>query len=113
MRTRFAPIVREIVARVWGQEPVGIATARVLSYYRAQQLGPGNGRPHYGMRGDPALTWMGWTQSPQLFQGQAQIGAVRAGGAPVDPAQAFPNAKAPPGLPGWLDQYELLQNIGS
>ncbi len=112
-RPAFAPVVKKVTELLFGPEPVGSAMARVQGYYRAQQLGPGNGIPVFGMRGDAATTWAGWTQSPQVFIGQAQMGSIPGAAVPVYPDTALPSASAPKGLPGWLAQYESLQSLAA
>jgi hypothetical protein len=111
VRRGFAPVVREVLSRWWGPEPIGAAMARVQAFYRGQQLGPGNGYPHFGMKGDASTTWLGWTASPQHFRGAAQMGSIPGESAPVNPLTALPSDIVPPALPAWLEQYETLQGM--
>ncbi len=110
-RRGFVPVVKEVVSRWWGPEPIGAAMANVQGFSRAQQLGRGNGTPHFGMKGDDSVTWLGYTAGVQFFTGAAQMGSIRGAGVPVYPSTALPNAEVPPALPAWLEQYETLQGM--
>ena len=111
-QTRF-PSPRELVKQlVYGPEPVG---KRAVAFLRAYTLGqlkgtPPGGLPHYGMKGDPALTFTGYVSSPQEFQGPVQMGASH--NTSVQAYPALPSDQAPPNLPSWLDNYEQLQEMG-
>jgi hypothetical protein len=106
------PSVRRIVETVlYGPEPVGQAGAGVLYRYEAGQLGGGRmgGYPHYGMRGDPSLTFSGYVASPQEFQGAAQLGAST--NLSVQAYPALPSATTPKALPTWLQDWTALEGV--
>jgi hypothetical protein len=86
-------------------EPVGLEAMTALASYNIAEYGggPGGGYVHYGMKGDPALTWSGLTATPQIFQGQAQMGKTT--GVSVQEYPALPNDQAPPGIVSWLPDW--------
>ncbi len=108
-RTAFAPlraIVRELI---YGPEPVGVATAAVLSLQRRAELGGQMGTPHYGMRGSAETTFAGWIADPQVFQGNAQMGASLH---PVVIEQpALPNAEPPAAMPIWIQDWTSMEGL--
>lgn len=82
----------------------GEVLASLANYNRMEYSGqPGGGYPHFGMRGDPATTWMGLTASPQSFQGQAQMGKTT--GVSVQEYPALPQDQAPAGVVAWLPDW--------
>jgi hypothetical protein len=105
MRRRFAPVVSKITEILYGPEPVGQAGAAVLAGYSHGQLdgGPRGGYPHYGMKGEPALSFTGYASSPQRFQGAAQLGASK--------NLSVPAATAPAALPSWLADWTRLEGV--
>jgi hypothetical protein len=106
---RFPSPSRVVKLLTYGPEPVGKAAQAFLRNYTLNQLsghGP-DGIPHYGMRGDAALTFSGWVASPQQFQGNAQMGASH--NTSVQRYPALPADQAPNNLPQWLNDYEALQ----
>lgn len=104
-----AAVVRQLV---YGPEPIGAADAVALARATARELSGagGGGTPHYGARGDPQLSWSGWTASPQLFLGNAQMG--KALDYVVETYPALPADTAPSAIPSWLAQSERLDNLG-
>jgi hypothetical protein len=86
-------------------ESIGLANMKALATYNIAEYSglPGGGYPHFGMRGDPSTTWMGLTASPQLFQGQAQMGKTPA--VVVQEYPALPQDQAPPAIVSWLPDW--------
>lgn len=89
--------VRRVVEVIVGQDGPGLAGARVLQTETALAINLAPGTPHFGERGGWSTTWQGWTQSPQIFQGQAQMGSIT--NPPVITEPALPSGKVPPALP--------------
>jgi hypothetical protein len=106
---RFLVPRRIVAVDTYGSEPVGAAGASVLERYRNGQLNGGRlgGTPHFGMRGDPALTFNGLIQDPQAFQGAAQMGAAR--NASVQNYPALPNDQSPATQAPWLADWTDLE----
>lgn len=104
-----ATVIRQLV---YGPEPIGAADAVVLARAQVRELSGlgGGGTPHFGERGDPAGTWAGWTASPQIFQGNVQMGKAK--DAVVETYPALPNDSAPAGIPSWIAQTEQLSSMG-
>jgi hypothetical protein len=108
---RFAAVRRVVEQVIYGPEPVGAAGAAVLEGYSHGQLDGGRlgGLPHFGMKGDPALSYSGWVASPQRFQGVAQMGASK--NLSVQEYPALPSAVAPEALPAWLQDWSELEGV--
>lgn len=100
-------VARIVRLLIYGPEPIGAANALALQRASARQVSgrPGGPVAHFGMRGDPALTWNGYTASPQQFQGNVQMGKATA---VVQEYPALPNDAAPTAIPGWLASMETL-----
>jgi hypothetical protein len=111
MGRRFASPAKMVKELVYGPEPVGQAGAAVLARYEAGQLsgGPMGGFPHFGMKGDPSLTFSGYVASPQKFQGAAQLGASK--NVSIQQYPALPSATAPEALPTWLQDWSSMEGI--
>jgi hypothetical protein len=94
-----SPVARFVRELVYGREPIGAEDIGVLAGYNQRGLGHqlGSTIAHYGMRGDPALTFAGYVSSPQEFIGAAQMGANKH--VTVEEYPALPNSAAPPALP--------------
>jgi hypothetical protein len=103
-----AQFIRQLI---YGPEPVGQAGAVVLERYSHGQLdgGPLDGFPHFGMTGDPSLSFSGYVASPQLFRG---VGGLfgHAKNLSVDEHPALPNSSPPAALPEWLNQLEGIES---
>src|ERR1700691_4516076 len=88
---------------IWGDEPIGAATAAQLSIEQGLLMsGRAGPRVPFGMQGEATDTWAGYTQDPQIFQGAAQAGAttrIIQGG----DATAYPSDSTPQGLPDPFD----------
>lgn len=87
-------------------EPIGAGMAHSLALFNVIELsglGTGGGLAHFGMRGDPATTWEGWTATPQSLQGQIQMGKTR--GVSVQDYPALPNDQAPAAVVSWLPDW--------
>lgn len=86
-------------------EPIGLEVMTALAAYNIAEYsgGPGGGLAHFGMKGDPSMTWSGLTASPQTFQGQAQMGKTT--GVSVQEYPALPNDQAPKGIVSWLPDW--------
>lgn len=108
---RFGSPTRWVKELVYGPEPVGQATAAKLAQYEAGQLGGGplGGYPHFGMKGDPAMTFSGYVADPQVFQGAAQLGASK--NLSVQQYPALPNDQSPAALPTWLQDWDALEGV--
>ncbi|HEX3948073.1 MAG TPA: hypothetical protein VHW47_10220 [Acidimicrobiales bacterium] len=108
---RFGSPARFVRELIYGPEPVGAAGAAVLQGYSAGQLNGGrlSGTPHYGMKGDPSISYTGLVASPQRFQGAAQMGATPT--VPVEAYPALPNATSPAALPTWLQDWTEMEGI--
>jgi hypothetical protein len=94
-----SPVARFVRSLIYGPEPIGAEDVAALQGYHARDWGhtAGSTIAHYGMRGDPALTFAGYVTSPQEFIGQAQMGSNRA--LSVQEYPALPNDSPPPALP--------------
>lgn len=110
MRGWRAP-ARVLRILTYGPEPVGRATAAKLAAYDEGQLDGGRigGLPHYGMRGDPALTYSGYVSSPQTFVGAAQMGANT--GVSVHDYPALPSEQSPAATVQWLQDWDQLEGV--
>jgi hypothetical protein len=95
----------------YGQDPIGRARAVTMQTYREGMLDGGRlgGLPHYGMRGDPALTYSGYVSSPQTFVGAAQMGANT--GVSVHDYPALPSEQAPAANVQWLQDWDQLEGV--
>jgi hypothetical protein len=106
-----ARFVRELI---YGPEPVGVATMQRLAGYKARDLGhgPGSTIAHVFMKGEDAVTFLGYVASPQEFIGAAQMGANR--NLTVQDYPALPSDNAPPSLPAvqaLLDPFGQFQGV--
>lgn len=108
---RFGVPARVVKLLTYGPEPIGRATAAKLAAYDEGQLDGGRigGLPHFGMRGDPALSFAGYVSSPQTFVGAAQMGANT--GVSVQGYPALPSEQAPVGTVQWLQDWDQLEGI--
>ena len=111
MRTKFKSPRRTVVVDTYGPEPVGQAGAGTLYTYllgihAGGQLG---GTPHFGERGDPAVTFSGLISSPQNFVGAAQMGANA--NPAVQEYPALPHDSAPPATVRWLQDWTQLEGL--
>lgn len=95
-------------ARDYGR---GQAQAAALQASATAELDGQDGFPHFGMRGDPALTFAGYVASPQIFQGGVQMGANT--NPSVQEYPAFPNDTPPPALPAWIADWDAEEGMGS
>ena len=86
-------------------EEIGLEMMTNLAGYNIAEYsgGPGGGLAHFGMKGDPATTWLGLTATPQIFQGQAQMGKTT--GVSVQEYPALPQDQAPKGVVSWLPDW--------
>lgn len=111
MRTRFPAVLGYFRELLYGPEPVGKAGAVILETYSHGQLDGGrlDGLPHFGMKGDPALSFLGYVASPQQFRGAAQLGAST--NLSVQEYPALPSATEPEALPTWLQDWTQLEGI--
>lgn len=107
----FGVPARIVKLLTYGPEPIGVAMASKLSMYREGMLdgGPMGGLPHYGMRGDPALTFSGYVSSPQQFVGAAQMGSNT--GVSVQAYPALPSEQAPAATVQWLQDWDALEGV--
>jgi hypothetical protein len=94
----FRQTVTRVVEDILGPEPVGKAGMTKLATYQQLMLSGRSTNAHFGMRGDPSMSFMGLVASPQKFQGAAQMGANT--GYTVQAWPALPSGHAPPALPG-------------
>lgn len=94
----FRQTVTRVVEDILGPEPVGRAGMTRLATYQQLMLSGRSTNAHFGMRGEPNMSFTGLVASPQKFQGAAQMGANA--GFTVQAWPALPSAQAPPGLPG-------------
>jgi len=110
-RSRFSPAAVIEKLLTYGPEPIGKAGAAILQTYSSGTINGSRfgGAPHYGMRGDPALTFSGYVSSPQSFQGAAQLGASR--NLSVQDYPALPSASPPENLPTWLQDWTELEGL--
>lgn len=97
--SRHASVARFVRELIYGSEPVGKADVAALQGYERRDWGraPGASFAHFGMKGDPATSFLGYVSSPQQFIGQAQMGAARR--VSVQEYPALPSAVPPPALP--------------
>jgi hypothetical protein len=108
-RGTVARYVRELV---YGPDPIGAADVAQLHMLTYGPLVGGRlgGPPHFGMKGDPSMTFSGLVASPQQFIGQAQMGKTSA--ISVQAYPALPNSSPPPAnrqwLQDWTQEEELL-----
>jgi hypothetical protein len=106
---RFAPLVKIIRERWYGDEPVGLAGAAQLEGYTHRMLaGTATGLAHYGAAGSPYEgSYTGLVSSPQAFVGGGgvQMGAIK--NPPVQDYPALPSGTAPPNLPAAISWDEL------
>ena len=103
MISRFPAVTALIKERIFGPEPVGKAQAAVLQGGTAAELGGRQGTPHFGMKGDPAVSYTGLVSSPQSFQGNPQMGSSPR--PTVQNYPALPSATAPEALPTWFSDW--------
>lgn len=105
------PVARVVRQLIYGPEPIGAADVAQLHNMTFGELdgGPLGGYVHYGMKGDPALTWSGLTASPQQFVGQAQMGKTSA--IVVQAYPALPNAAPPAANRQWLQDWTELEEL--
>lgn len=101
-------IVREIF---YGPEPVGHAGAARLQTYSAGQLDGGRigGLPHVNMKGEASVTFLGLIESPQQFQGNAQMGANRH--ATVQQYPALPSTHQPEAAASWFRDWSSTEAV--
>lgn len=111
MRDRFPSVARYVRELLYGPEPVGRAGAAVLERYSHGQLDGGrlDGLPHFGMKGEANMSYLGYVASPQQFRGAAQLGAST--NLSVQQYPALPNAAEPEALPTWLEDWTHLEGI--
>jgi hypothetical protein len=101
-------IVRDLI---YGSEPVGLAGASRLQTYSDGQLngGPLGGLPHVNMKGEATVTFLGLIESPQQFQGNAQMGANRH--PTVQETPALPNATQPEAVATWFRDWSSTEAV--
>lgn len=94
-------------------EPIGRRVMAALAKFNVLEYSgrAGGGYPHFGMKGDPAETWMGWTATPQSFQGQAQLGKTT--GVSVQTYPALPADNPPAAIVQWLPDWTAGLDGGS
>lgn len=110
MRGRSIPAVTALVKeRIYGPDPVGKAEAAVLQAGTAAMLGGRIGTPHFGMKGDPSVSFTGLVSSPQSFQGPPQMGSSP--GVTVQAYPALPSAVAPTALPSWFNDWTSTEGM--
>lgn len=107
-RRSVARYVRELV---YGPEPIGEADAAQLQMLTAGVLDGSRlgGIAHFGMKGDPSMSFTGLVASPQLFVGQAQMGKTSA--IVVQAYPALPNAAPPPANRQWLQDWTQTEEL--
>jgi hypothetical protein len=106
----FRQTVTRVIEDVFGPEPVGQAGAARLDTYRMLMLSGRGTNAHFGMKGDPSVSFTGLVASPQKFQGAAQMGANAS--YTVQAYPALPSGTAPTALAGAItDPMTLLGGL--
>ena len=107
----FRPLPQIVRELIYGPEPVGHAGAGVLQTYSAGQLSGGRlgGLPHVNMKGEASVTYLGLIQSPQGFQGNAQMGANRH--PTVQESPALPNTHQPEAAQTWFRDWSSTDTV--
>ena len=104
------PALRAVVKElIYGPEPVGLDTAAVLELELRAELSGQMGTVHWGEAGSAETTCAAWIASPQVFQGNAQMGATLH---PQIPAEAaLPNAQPPSQMATWLYEWDSMEGL--
>ena len=107
----FAPVRAIVRELIYGPEPVGAAgAARLANYTQGVMNGSRiGGLPHVNMRGEDTVTFLGYVATPQVFQGNAQMGANRH--PTVVEAPALPSATAPEQAPSWFRDWSSTESV--
>lgn len=107
----FAPVKRYVRELIYGPEPIGAAGAKKLAAYtqgvmNGSRLG---GLPHVFAKGEDTVTFLGYVETPQVFQGNAQMGANRH--PTIQDQPALPNATAPEQAPSWFRDFSSTEAV--